>query len=67
MVDIIYYYMVVIKLKFLCGDGDLPMHYCKVCGIPHLYIDEAKKCELGHVNHTHNGEEAPILLKSASH
>ena len=59
--------MVVIKLNFFCGEGDLAIHYCRVCGIPHLCIDEAKECELGHVNHVRDGEEAPNIMNSAKH
>jgi len=59
--------MVVIKFRFFCGEGDLPMHYCKICGIPHLCVDEATKCELRHINHAHDGEEAPNIMNSARH
>jgi hypothetical protein len=46
---IIYYYlMVVTKNKFMCGDGVIALHFCKVCGTPHISNEEAEECEKRH-------------------
>jgi len=40
--------MVVSKFKFFCGEGVILLHYCKVCGTPHISIEKADECERGH-------------------
>jgi hypothetical protein len=50
-----YHLMVVIKKKFLCGLGVVPIHYCRVCGAPYISKEEAKECEGMHATHSEEG------------
>jgi hypothetical protein len=38
----------VVSNKFLCGEGYITLHYCKICGEPYLNYENAKDCEKGH-------------------
>jgi len=42
--------MVVNALKFICGEGVIPLYYCKICGAPYLNLEEAMGCERRHSN-----------------
>lgn len=55
LVSSCYYMMVVIRRKFICGCGAIPLHYCKVCGTPYLSLEYAKECERGHISHREEG------------
>lgn len=52
--------MVVLKRKFLCGLGAVPIHYCKVCGTPHLSREEAENCEGMHESHPEEGAKTTL-------
>jgi len=47
--------MVVNKVRFICGMGTVPLHYCRICGVPYLSLNEAERCEQAHTDHLGEG------------
>ena len=40
--------MVVSSKKFCCGEGNLTLFYCSICGIPYATFRDAQECEINH-------------------
>jgi len=40
--------MVVNKIKFICGEGCMRLHYCEYCGEPYDSEESARECEASH-------------------
>lgn len=60
--------MVVRNIKFLCGDGFITLHHCRICGEPYHTHDDAEDCEKNHSSNKENStnKQPQIAYKSTT-
>ena len=43
--------MVTSEIKIIKGNEEVVFHYCSICGMPYIHIENAENCERNHNRH----------------
>lgn len=49
--------MVISEMRFIRGIGEVPVHYCRVCGTRYITMEDAEVCEKWHKENAVNFED----------